>query len=108
MPRRAGRDGSDREARGAISPGRGRRARGGDWHPYEQLLQSLGARYSRAGFALSGWYEVATAFHDTAAARAVESAIEATLADPRLRTADLGGTATTVAAGKAIAERVAG
>ena len=40
--------------------------------------------------------------HD--AARAIVSAIEKTLADPKLRTRDLGGAANTIACGKAIAE----
>ena len=40
------------------------------------------------------------------AARAIVSAIEASLADERLRTRDLGGKAGTQAAGKAIAERI--
>ncbi|MBK9083301.1 MAG: tartrate dehydrogenase [Rhizobiales bacterium] len=40
------------------------------------------------------------------AARAIVAAIEATLADERLRTRDLGGKAGTQAAGKAIAERI--
>ena len=38
------------------------------------------------------------------AARAIVSAIERTLADPKLRTRDLGGAANTIACGKAIAE----
>jgi len=50
-----------------------RRARGGDWRPLEQLLQSFGARYSRSGLALSAWYEVANGFHDVIVARAVEA-----------------------------------
>jgi tartrate dehydrogenase/decarboxylase/D-malate dehydrogenase len=40
--------------------------------------------------------------HD--AARAIVSAIERTLAEPKLRTRDLGGAANTIACGKAIAE----
>jgi tartrate dehydrogenase/decarboxylase/D-malate dehydrogenase len=41
------------------------------------------------------------------AARAIEHAIESALAEPRLRTRDLGGPADTIDAGKAIAERLA-
>lgn len=43
---------------------------------------------------------------ETEAATAIVRAIEQTLADPSTRTRDLGGTANTVAAGQAIAERI--
>jgi tartrate dehydrogenase/decarboxylase/D-malate dehydrogenase len=41
------------------------------------------------------------------AAAAIVAAIEQVLADPQLRTRDLGGAANTVACGKAVAERLA-
>ena len=41
---------------------------------------------------------------ETEAARAIEAAIERVLADPRLRTRDLGGSADTVTCGRAVAE----
>jgi tartrate dehydrogenase/decarboxylase/D-malate dehydrogenase len=41
------------------------------------------------------------------AAAAIVTAIEQVLADPKLRTRDLGGAANTVACGKAVAERLA-
>ena len=41
-----------------------------------------------------------------AASRAVVSAIELTLQDKRLCTRDVGGSANTIAAGKAIAQRI--
>jgi tartrate dehydrogenase/decarboxylase/D-malate dehydrogenase len=41
---------------------------------------------------------------ETEAAREIEAAIERTLADPRTRTRDLGGSADTMSAGKAVAE----
>ena len=41
---------------------------------------------------------------ETEAAAAVVTAIERALAEPRTRTRDLGGSADTVAAGKAVAE----
>ncbi len=47
-----------------------------------------------------------THFGETSAAEGVLRAIERGLADPRTRTADLGGTATTERAGKAIADAV--
>jgi len=43
---------------------------------------------------------------ETDAARAVESAVEATLTETRLKTRDLGGSASTTEAGSAIAERI--
>jgi tartrate dehydrogenase/decarboxylase/D-malate dehydrogenase len=44
---------------------------------------------------------------ETDAAAAIVSAIEQVLAEPKLRTRDLGGAADTVACGKAVAERLA-
>jgi len=41
------------------------------------------------------------------AAAAIVAAIEQVLADPKLRTRDLGGAANTAACGKAVAERLA-
>ena len=41
------------------------------------------------------------------AARAIVGAIEAVLAEPRLRTRDLGGAPDTITCGKAVADRLA-
>jgi PAS domain S-box-containing protein len=50
-----------------------RRARDGDWQPFEHHLRDLGSTYARAGLAFSAWYGIANSFYDTIVTRAVEA-----------------------------------
>jgi len=50
-----------------------RLARAGNWQPFEQHLQDLGARYARAGLVFSAWYEVVNSFYNLVAPRAVDT-----------------------------------
>jgi len=59
----------DREV--AESRERLRRARAGDWRPYEERLRSLGATYARAGMAFSAWHSISYRFYESMVTRAV-------------------------------------
>ena len=62
-----------------------RRAREGDWQPFERHLRTLGAKYARDGLAFSAWYAIANSFYDAIAA----GAVAAHAADPPRLTAVL-------------------
>ncbi|MEO7730742.1 MAG: PAS domain S-box protein [Kofleriaceae bacterium] len=50
-----------------------RRARDGEWQPFEQHLQMLGSSYARTGLAIAAWYEIANVWSDEVVARAIEA-----------------------------------